>query len=416
MVASPALGSAHDRADAARASAGSPTAADSITLPAPVRGVAPVADAGLTHEQLRTSQAPGAVDGSQDVTVAVGPTGAPADVTVVQRLRIRGTGDYAIRQRGPARSAVALDDTVPPVLDRGTVVWQGFSPGERGLAARLTLDPGLEAPRLPLAATVSFQATDGRVGALDDGAVAPADGTAYLTLTNQTGSERQVQTGVAQPLPLATALDRLRTAAEHPGAAVPPTAGDGLPLSLPGRPTGTATQPVVAPLVVTGSIRVPGSTGSVVSGPGTSAVADGTDVSGTLAGQVGFQVRLRRGQRLTFDLGVQPWLDPRDLAPPAPADSWQAWAGRDPTTPDIAAATATLVAQAAAAARAAEYSPYLQSGVPGAHVSTFRYVVAPATATRRAGARLTPRPGPIAAVVVALLAITGNAVLLRRRL
>ena len=55
-----------------------------------------------------------------------------------------GQGNYVIRELGPARAADGIGDTVPPVLELGTVVWQGFSPGRRELAARLTLDPTIE--------------------------------------------------------------------------------------------------------------------------------------------------------------------------------------------------------------------------------------------------------------------------------
>jgi hypothetical protein len=78
----------------------------------------------------------------------VGMTGSasPPRVLVEQRLRLTGQGDYQVRERGPARASEALGDEPPPVTKFGAVVWQGFSPGSRELAARLTLDPLLEAP------------------------------------------------------------------------------------------------------------------------------------------------------------------------------------------------------------------------------------------------------------------------------
>lgn len=66
-----------------------------------------------------------------------------------------GEGDYQVRERGPARSARSLSDLDPPITKFGAVVWQGFSPGSRELAARLVLDPLLEAPRLPLGVTTT---------------------------------------------------------------------------------------------------------------------------------------------------------------------------------------------------------------------------------------------------------------------
>jgi hypothetical protein len=75
-----------------------------------------------------------------------------------------------------------------------------------------------------------------------------------------------------------------------------------------------------------------------------------------------------------------------------------------------------MVAGAAASARAAEYSPYLQADAPGPDLSTFTYVIAAAAQTRRADNGLQPRPGAIALTVVAAVAVVGNAALLRRRL
>src|SRR3954452_15565172 len=125
---------------------------DRITLPAPVHDVDPLTNVNfaLRKDRLRKSTVPGTTTDREDVVVAIGPTGAPASVVDTQQLVIHGAGSYIIRELGPARAAVGLGDTVPPVLELGTVVWQGFSPGRRALAARLTLDAGIEAARLPL--------------------------------------------------------------------------------------------------------------------------------------------------------------------------------------------------------------------------------------------------------------------------
>src|SRR3954452_11673272 len=159
-----------------------------IRLPAPVEGVDPLAnvDLRLRPDRLRTSVVPGPVRNAEDVSVALGPTGAPVAVADRQRLVIRGAGNYIVRELGPARAAVGLGGTVPPVLQLGTVIWQGFSPGRRALAARLTLDPGIEAARLPLTVAFDFRTADGRRAPLGPGSTAPADGTLTLTLHNNT--------------------------------------------------------------------------------------------------------------------------------------------------------------------------------------------------------------------------------------
>src|SRR3954465_7870462 len=178
--------------------------ADQIRLPAPVRDVDPLqgVNLGLRPDRLRKSVVPGPASDREDGVVAVGPTGAPLAGTDTQRLVINGAGNYIIRELGPARAAVGLNDTVPPVLELGTVVWQGFSPGHRELSARLTLDPGIEPARLPMKVGVRLRDATGRVRRLDAGSRAPADGTVTVTLANQTASLRPVETGSADVVPL----------------------------------------------------------------------------------------------------------------------------------------------------------------------------------------------------------------------
>lgn len=388
-----------------------------IALPAPIGNVDPLAtpQLKLRPDRLRKSTVPGRVNDREDVRVALGPTGAPASVVDTQRLVIHGAGNYIVRELGPAREAVGLGATVPPVLELGTVVWQGFSPGLRALSARLTLDPGIEAARLPMSVRLDFRDAAGHSMSLLPGSAAPAAGTVTVTLTNNTASNRVVATGVGEPASLAAALDELRRIAARPSAAVPPTAGHGLPKRISGRTTGALSLNVVAPLRVTGSITAPGGT-AAITGPGLSRAPGGVSVAGTLSGFAGFTIKVTRGDRIGMTLDVRPWLDPRALAPPASAATWKQWAESHPSTNAIAAATQTLVTNAATAARAAEYSPYLQADAPGPDLSTFTYVVAPPPRALHVTQRIQPRPGGIAAAAVAVLAILGNAALLRRRL
>src|SRR4051794_8757972 len=410
LAVAPALAGTPPATPAAAADTG-------IRLPRPVHDVDPLrgVDLGLRPDRLRTSVVPGSAADDERVVVALGPSGAPAAVVDTQRLVIDGAGNYIIRELGPARAAVGLDDTVPPVLELGTVVWQGFSPGHRELSARLTLDPGIEAARLPMKVGVRLRDATGRVRRLDAGSRAPADGTVTVTLANQTASLRPVETGSADVVPLGATLDRLRRAAGHPRRAVPPVAGAGLPVALPGRPAGRRQINVVAPLRITGTLRVPGATPSVT-GPGTTPVPGGAAIAGTLAGSVDFAVPVRAGQRVELHLDVRPWPDPRTVTPPAPARTWRQWAAGHPSTAAVVAATDSLMAAAAASARAAEYSPYLQANAAGPDLSTFTYVTATAAQTPTSHSGPQPRPGAIALTVVAAVAVIGNAAMLRRRL
>jgi hypothetical protein len=394
-----------------------PTARTGIRLPTPVTGVDPLAtiNLGLRPDRLRKSVVPATVHNEEDVTVGIGPTGAPAVVTDQQRLVIRGAGNYIVRELGPARAAVGLGGTVPPVLELGTVVWQGFSPGRRELSALLTLDPGIEAARLPLKVSLEFRDAAGHLAALLPGARAPRDGTVTMTLTNNTASNRVVDAGTADIGPLATVLDRLARAAGNARPAVPPVAGSGLPTSVPGQRAGQLALDVVSPLRVTGTIRIPGGA-AAVSGPATAPIPGGVSLAGTLSAQASFRIRLGAGERLGLALDVRPWLDARTVTPPAPAKTWRQWAAGHPTPTARTQATQAMVAAAAAAARSAEYSPYLQADAPGSDLSTFTYVIAKSPGTQRADDGLQPRPGAITAAALALLAVVGNAVLLRRRL
>jgi hypothetical protein len=389
----------------------------SLPLPRPVQEVDPLAtpQLQLRPDRLLKSQVPGQAVDREDVRVALGPTGAPASVTDTQQLVIKGAGNYIIRELGPAREAVGLGGTVPPVLELGTVVWQGFSPGTRTLSARLTLDPGIEAARLPMSVRFAFADKEGRTARLQPGGRAPAAGTVTITLTNNTSSNRVVRTGAASTGPLASALDRLRRAGEHPRAAVPPTGGRGLPVSLPGRATGSLAVDVVAPLRVVGTITAPGGT-DAIAGPASTPAAGGVSIAGTLTAPATFTVQVAAGDRIGLDLDVRPWLDPRTVTPPAPARTWAQWRRTAPSASAIADATQALVLTAAASARSAEYSPYLQADAPGPDLSSFAYSVAPAPKALRAVADVQPRPGAIAAAAVALLAIAGNVTLLRRQL
>src|SRR3954453_2957547 len=162
----------------APAVAAKPTPAG-IPLLQPVRDVDPLQGAvhlGLRKDRLLKSVVPGPVTNTEQLTVGVGPTGAPAIVTDLQQLVIAAAGNYIIRELGPARRAEGLGDTVPPVLELGQVVWQGFSPGRRVLPARLTLDPGIKSNRLPMSVQLRFTDRAGHHRLLAPGGRAPGDG------------------------------------------------------------------------------------------------------------------------------------------------------------------------------------------------------------------------------------------------
>jgi hypothetical protein len=122
-----------------------------LLLPAPITKLPTFSGLGLRPDRRLVSHVPSTVSTREDVAVAVNGAGTPVSVRLDEHLHVNGTGPYLIYERGPARAAIPLGGSLPPVLELGTVVWQGFSPGGRDLAARLQLDPVLEAERQPVA-------------------------------------------------------------------------------------------------------------------------------------------------------------------------------------------------------------------------------------------------------------------------
>jgi hypothetical protein len=397
------------------------TAAVSIPLPQTFRNISPISCVKIVlpnrKDRCRTSKVPSTVDDREAITVGVGPNGDPVVVTDRQRLVVHGPGTYLIYELGPARKADGLNEFSQPQAKLGQVVWEGFVSGAtRELDGLLTLDAGLEAGRLPMAVRIEFTDSNGKRVSLQPGGRAPSDGTATITLLNLSTSPRFLAVGTAAVDPLAHALDTLLTAANADRERVPPYAGAGLPVQIPGTLVGQTETNVTAPLRVHGTVTVAGSTGTPVTGPGTQPTPGGATVSGTLStAAVSFQAELKAGQQLAMSLDVQPWLDPRAFGPPDGAGTWTAWAGTHPAPSAVTDATATLVSTAAQAARAADYSPYLQTDTHGEAASSFHYEIASETATRRAGKALTAKPAGIIAACLAGLAIAGNAALLRRQ-
>ncbi len=388
--------------------------ADVLRLPAP--GSVEVSDllddVGARPDRVLRSVVPGPVRNDEVVRVGLGPDGVER-VQVEQRLGLTGQGDYQVRERGPARAALALGEEPPPVTKSGAVVWQGFSPGTRDLAALLTLDPVLEAPRLPLAVDVSFvPETGGASRPLGPQGGIPGPGTVTVRLTAQTAQPAVLPTAADAPAAaLAPPLDALRRAAAAPGPR-PPTAGAGLPAALDAGPVAERAGVRAVPLRVTGRLTAPGAT---VRGPGTTTLPDGAALAGTLTtGEAVFTVDVPAAGALGLDLKAVPALDPRPLVPPGGAASWRAWAEAGPPQAERRAALDLLVDVAASGARAASYSPYLGADLPGTGSTVYRWGLLPAPAAVAAAVPLTPRPAAIAlAGLAGLLVLAGAAGLWR---
>lgn len=384
-----------------------PSAADTIELPPPqadqLGGGELFQSFGVPRDQLPGYLAPGPLSNDERVEVEVSPDGRVRRVSDEQRIRVSGTGDYLVRESGPARAAVALDGE-PPVLSLGDVVWQGFSAGSRLLAARLELDPELESAYLPLRVGLGFTAA-GRRGVLGPGRQVPGAGTVTLTVHNTTGQPGTLPTAADVAAGrLAPALDRLRAEAGAPSGRLP-TIRTGLPAQLP--VTGAGSRPAVAlvPLRLHGSLSVrgPGQPSSTVR------------IDTLLQRTASISLPVTGPGTLALDLTAVPALDPVALTPPGGASSWTAWAAGGPTPAERRAALDLLVRAAATGARASAYSPYLGSQLEPRGRTTFTYRLAAEHAAGSAPARLTPRPVPIGLAVLGALALLGSGVLVWRR-
>ena len=393
-----------------------PAAAEPLQLPTPAQAQQAAADllvaVGARPDRRLVSRVPGPADNDERVLVALAGDGVPARVELEQHVVLSGTGDFQVRERGPARAARALSEESAPVTKFGTVVWQGFTSGEppRELAALLTLDPLLEQPRLPLGVRVAWTPPGGTPQPLGPGGHVPGAGTVTVEVTNTTAQPGELPTARdADARGLAAALDVARAAAGRPGAARVPTTRDALP------PTVDVTSPSVragsqdVPLRLTGSLRLTGTTGAV-SGAGTRAVPGGAEVGGTLSGAAArFEVRADGPGELALELSAVPALDPRRLEPPDGARSWRAWAAAAPGAAQRRAALDLLVATAASGARATAFSPYLGADLPGTGRTTFSYAFAPPEQPAAVRAPLEPRPGALAVAGLAGLLVLGGA-------
>jgi hypothetical protein len=388
-------------------------------LPLPAPNPAPPLPPGLgaTKDRLRTTVLPkgGTATDVEDVDVGMAGDGTPDSVTVDQQLHLSGVGDFVVIERGPARHAVALDGTDPPTLKLGGVIYTGYvPPSGRDLHARLTLDPALEQPRLPLVVTLSYTPAGGTTPRpLGPGGTVPGAGTVRVLLRNSTSAPVAVREGDVAAQDLAPLLDALRGAAER--GTRPPVVGAGLPTTIPATRVGPeASVDISVPLRVTGSISGP--PGARLRGPAVRSQGAGGTLDGTLDDAATFTLDVIGAGTVTLDLTAHPTLDRRTLRPPGGAASWRAWARRPHAPRELAAASSTLILSAARSAHLRDVSPYLVTDLNGDVRTSFHLHLSGGPAARVAAAPLHVRPGAIVLVLVASALVIGDAVLLRRRL
>jgi hypothetical protein len=90
------------------------------------------------------------------VRVSVDRTGEPFALTATQRLDVRVAGDYFFTIGAPALAAqAAAGSESAPGLRTTSILWAGFNPGRRILAARIVLDARAARAALPLRIAVA---------------------------------------------------------------------------------------------------------------------------------------------------------------------------------------------------------------------------------------------------------------------
>ncbi|HSD81431.1 MAG TPA: hypothetical protein VLB47_12235 [Solirubrobacteraceae bacterium] len=133
----------------------------------------------------------------QRVVVGVDEHGSPTSVRVRQRLDVGGRGDYQFGIAGPVEDMRrGPGSQSEPGLRADQVLWAGFSPGRKVLAADVTLRPRETAPFLPLRLELER---------IDDGVT--------LTATNATPTPELEYAGTVRLAQLASLLDRTRRSA-----------------------------------------------------------------------------------------------------------------------------------------------------------------------------------------------------------
>ncbi len=157
----------------------SPTAP--LTASPPIGGGATALTERIRHRVSATTR----------VVTLLDPSGNPFSIVATQRLDVRVKGDYFFTIGAPLLDVEAAPGSEStPGLRATSIIWAGFDPGRRVLAARATLDPSTAAASLPLRVEV-------------------ADG--HTTLVNATGTDVAAYTADADRAPLVAYLERLRS-------------------------------------------------------------------------------------------------------------------------------------------------------------------------------------------------------------
>jgi hypothetical protein len=179
------------------------------------------------------------------VLVGVDAAGTSRSVRVLQRIFVRPRGDYVFSLPAPVisvRPGPGTEST--PGQRENELLWQGFSPGRRTLAAWVELRPRESARSLPVRVRVETS-VDGRPLGLTE--QRSGELRVSITVENVTGTAAHSFRAEAEPLSAARALDELQRAVRAD------LAGEGVFVRVQGpvRPVRTR---VAVPLRVEGTL------------------------------------------------------------------------------------------------------------------------------------------------------------------
>jgi len=301
------------------------------------------------------------------VRISVDASGQPIRIVDVDRIVVAAKGDYSFVIPAPVEDVRAVSDSgSEPGLRSRAVVWQGFSPGRRVLAAAITLDTSASTRALPLRIDV---------------------GGTGLRLVNTTSAAATSVDAPVRALEIARVLDAAR-AALAVGAPIPAPVVDAY------GPIKEVRVVVQAPLRVQGTVRFAGQ-------PPRTFVR----VVGRKAVEIAGRGTVKA---LALSVAVP---DPVFVLSPSGASRWLDLA-RSGWLADGRKATRLAVSRLLAAALALQFQEFLPNpDVNGASKTSYRYELA---ATRSAHAVTKAENGHVWLVTVAValgLVVTTTAAL-----
>jgi hypothetical protein len=311
------------------------------------------------------------IAGTQRVLVGVDPSGRPVRVHVRQRLVVTGKGDYQFAISGPITDVRAAPGSESePGLRVDQVLWAGFSPRRKVLAADVTLRASPVAQFLPVRLRVRREGDS-----------------VVLTVVNATTASGTAYTGVARAADLAALLDSTREASLSGSRLKPAFA------TFTG-PVRVRKESAEAPLRVVGQLSLPGSP------PVSFARTLGDD------SPLGFQVEARGSGAPTVRLRVSAAPVVKLLRPPAGA-TWAAAIRKRPLTSPFL--LRRLFAARMRLVRADQYESFLANpDTDGRSRTVYVYETVKASAPRVAPAS---REGGGSDVLLVVLAVAGSLVL-----